>query len=145
MPIVIVVVPALLQYSGHWLQKASSTAIWTGPAAAALIVVFFVSLRLDTRLDAAGIHYRLTPLQLKWQHRPWTEVSHAYIRTYDPLTEYGGWGIKGVAANRAYNVAGAEGLQLVLTNGKRLLIGTQHPDEIRYFIAQMAVAGEEGA
>jgi hypothetical protein len=139
LPIIITVVPAIIQYSGHWPQKATAT--WIGPVTAIIIAGLLLFLRLDTRLDATGVHYRMAPLHLKWQYHPWTEVSYAHVRTYAPLTEYGGWGIKGFAANRAYNVAGSDGLQMVLTNGKRLLLGTQHPEEIRHLLAQLKIPG----
>lgn len=82
----------------------------------------------------------MLPLHFKWQHIDWTEVSSVYVREYDPLTEYGGWGLKGFAANRAYNVAGSNGLQLVLRNGKRVLVGTQCPNEIRQLLQRLSIA-----
>ena len=58
----------------------------------------------------------------------------AYIRKYDALTEYGGWGIKGGKfwkkdKGTAVNVSGDIGIQLELKSGKKLLIGTQLKNE----------------
>lgn len=60
--------------------------------------------------------------------------SKAYVRTYDALSEYGGWGLKGGALwnnskGKAINVSGNIGIQLELKNGKKLLIGTQKKKE----------------
>ncbi|MHC4338483.1 MAG: hypothetical protein ACYSTG_11155 [Planctomycetota bacterium] len=60
-------------------------------------------------------------------------MSECYARTYKPIREYGGWGIrysfrKGIG--RAYNMSGNKGVQLVFKNGKKLLIGSQKPDEL---------------
>lgn len=112
-----------------------------GPVVVLACVALLLLLRLETCLDRAGAHYRLFPLQRQWRMQPWAEVARAYVRTYDPLSEYGGWGLKGTAQNRALNMAGDQGLQLELRNGQRLLLGTQRPAEIVQWLAQQAVPG----
>jgi hypothetical protein len=47
------------------------------------------------------------------------------VRKYKPLLEYGGYGIRGFGNNRALNIAGKTGLQLIFKDGRKLLIGTQ--------------------
>lgn len=98
----------------------------------------FAWLRLDTRLDAAGISYRMRPLG---PHRlAWAEVRRAYVREYSPIGEYGGWGIKGWSfKDYAFNVAGRQGLQLELADGRRILLGTQRPEELRQALAKLRV------
>ena len=110
-------------------------------AAVALSIALLLTLRLETRIDAAGAHYRLFPLQWNWRFRPWAEVAHAYVRAYDPLGEYGGWGLKGRRANRALTISGSQGLQLVLRDGNRLLLGTQRPAEVAEALGQLRVSG----
>jgi len=85
---------------------------------------------LSTRIDEKGIHYKFFPFHLKHRVIEWHEIKQAYTRTYDPLGEYGGWGIKGGALwNKskgiAFNVKGDIGIQLELVDGKKILIGTQ--------------------
>lgn len=100
-----------------------------------LLVGMFTWLRLDTRVDAAGVSYRMRPLSR--QRLAWAQVRRAYVREYAPITEYGGWGIKGYSfRNYALNVAGSQGLQLELANGRRILLGTQHPAELRQALAR---------
>ena len=88
-------------------------------------------MRLETRIDAAGIHYRYRPLLNRWRHWPWAEFRQIFLRTYSPLSDFGGWGIKGLPGNLAYTVWGEHGLQLVFQSGNRLLLGTQRPEELR--------------
>jgi TATA-box binding protein (TBP) (component of TFIID and TFIIIB) len=38
---------------------------------------------------------------------------------------------------KAYNVSGNQGVQLFFTNGKKLLIGTQKPEEITAILKQI--------
>jgi hypothetical protein len=61
---------------------------------------------------------------------PWSDIDQIYVREYSPLAEYGGWGIRYSRNGRAYNVRGNKGIQISKKNGKRILLGTQHPDEV---------------
>ena len=70
-------------------------------------------------------------------------ISECYMRTYRPIREYGGWGVRFGFSGRgwAYNVSGNRGVQLVFTNEKPLLIGSQRADEL----AQSIMAAREVA
>ena len=61
---------------------------------------------------------------------PFNKIKKYQIRQYRPIIEYGGWGIRYSKFGKAYNVSGKIGLQIELSNGKRLLIGTQNPDAL---------------
>lgn len=138
--LLLALVPALLP-GIVWLADSptasSPTAAWLAPLLAVVVMGLVLSIRLETRLDAAGVHYRFWPLQLTARHQPWAAISRAYVRPYDPLGEYGGWGLKGTRRHRALNVAGGEGIQLELADGTRLLLGTQRPTEARQALAQL--------
>jgi hypothetical protein len=59
-------------------------------------------------------------------------------RTYRPILEYGGWGIRYSPFGKgwAYNISGNQGVQLELMNGKRILIGSQRAEELARTIAE---------
>ncbi len=103
-----------------------------------LIIIFFLVMQLKTQIDDTGIYFRFVPFHLKMKKIGWDEIDKAYIRTYSPLKEYGGWGIrKGMGkTGTAYNISGNEGLQLELKNGKKTLIGTRRPAEIIQLLEQ---------
>lgn len=102
----------------------------------------FGFLKLHTQLAADGVRVRFAPLQSEWRFTPWAQVRQAYVRTYAPLREYGGWGIRTfMGENEAYNAWGNQGLQLVLANGERLLIGTQHPAAIQQALSTLRIRG----
>ena len=62
---------------------------------------------------------------------PIAEVAKVEARKYNALKEYGGWGIKGWSGKKmAYNVKGSWGVELTLKDGRRVLIGTQKPQEL---------------
>ncbi|MFD2721439.1 hypothetical protein ACFST9_22180 [Hymenobacter monticola] len=137
--------PAIVVATLWWLVPAKpNQAEWSAAVASVVVVLsigLLLTLRLETRLDAAGVHYRLFPLQWAWRSRPWTEIAQAYVRSYDPLGEYGGWGLKGTSTNRALNISGDQGLQLELRDGSRLLLGTQRPAEITQALNRLNVSG----
>lgn len=94
--------------------------------------IFFF--KLKTRVDEKGIHYRFFPFHRKFKTISWNEISNAYVRKYDAIGEYGGWGFKGGfrrKKGRAINVSGNIGIQLELKNSKKLLIGTQKETEAK--------------
>lgn len=92
--------------------------------------------KLTIRIDENGIHYQFFPFHLTFRKIGWNEISKAFVRTYDPIGEYGGWGIKGgffwnKSKGTAVNISGDLGIQLELKNGKKLLIGTQKGPEAK--------------
>ncbi|MGK0329715.1 MAG: hypothetical protein ACJAXF_003214, partial [Polaribacter sp.] len=57
-------------------------------------------------------------------------------RTYLPISEFGGWGLRGgfffnKGKEKAVNISGNIGIQLILKSGKKLLIGTQKESEAK--------------
>jgi hypothetical protein len=95
----------------------------------ALLLLFS---KLHTIISDKGISYKFFPFHLAQKTIAWTDLEKAFIRTYNPIGEYGGWGFRlGIFGfGKALNVSGNIGLQLVLKNGKRLLIGTNKPNEL---------------
>ena len=101
--------------------------------------VLFV-FKLTTRIDGEGIHYQFFPFHWKLKAIKWNEINIVYVRTYSPISEYGGWGLKGGAMwngakGKAINVSGNVGIQLELKNGKKLLIGTQKQNDVKAVLA----------
>jgi hypothetical protein len=114
-----------------------------------IVVLFSVSLffvEMKTIINQDGIYVKIFPLQLKYRCFSWDEIAKAYIRKYRPLLEFGGWGLRagcaGLSSNKAYNMSGNRGLQLVFTNGKKLLIGTQQPAELTEILSKLEKLNE---
>ncbi|HEY0057553.1 MAG TPA: hypothetical protein VGB56_00375, partial [Flavisolibacter sp.] len=85
---------------------------------------------LVTRICNDGIYVRYPPLQGSFSRFTWENIDRVYIRTYSPLREFGGWGIRFGVMGTAYNVSGTVGMQLILKNGSKFLIGTNKPEDI---------------
>lgn len=91
--------------------------------------LFLFSLRLTVRVDRHDLHVTFFPLVRK--RFPLDAVATWESRTYRPILEYGGWGIRYAwGKGWAYNVSGKRGVQLEMADGKRVLIGSQRPDEL---------------
>lgn len=102
-----------------------------------LAALFFV-LKLETEVHRDGLYVRFFPMHIHHKKISPGQLVDSYARQYRPIMEYGGWGIRcGFTGGRAYNVRGNKGVQLVLQNGRRLLIGSQKADELAEAISAM--------
>lgn len=97
-----------------------------------ILTLLFLNFRLDTTIKNDGIYVRFFPIHLKYKYYAWDKLKKIYVRQYSPITEFGGWGIRVglMGAGKAFNVSGNKGLQLEFTDNKKLLIGTNKPDEL---------------
>jgi hypothetical protein len=101
----------------------------------AVLIFIFAVFRLTTTVRNDGLFVRFAPFfSRKFDFQ---NIDHCEARTYRPLKEYGGWGIRGGRKNRAYNVKGNRGVQLRFTDGTRLLIGSQRAGELAAAILKM--------
>lgn len=87
--------------------------------------------KLTTEISATGLTYRMTPFHRKSRHVSWDDIDTCEVRRYSPIKEFGGWGIRIGMNGTAYNVTGNMGFQFQTHEGKRILIGTRRPDELR--------------
>ena len=103
-----------------------------------LIILSFV-MRLETKIDELGIRVKLFPFHIQFKYFPWRDIQKVYIRSYSPILEYGGWGLRfGFFGNgKAYNISGNMGLQIVFKNQKKLLIGTKKSEEMKKILEEI--------
>lgn len=86
-------------------------------------------LRLETEITPERIRIALRPIHSR--HIDIKEIRSAKVREYRPLLEYGGWGIRWSPQHGwGYNASGNKGVQLTLTDGRGVLIGSQRTDEL---------------
>lgn len=114
------------------------------------VIVHFVTKNLLTlTINQFGITYRYWPFT-KQRNILWMEIEKAYLRKYDALGEYGGWGAKHRLwfkfNDKAYifndkNV----GLQLELSNHKKVLFSTSKADELNLFLINLKRTNNIGA
>jgi len=148
--ILLLVIPILITVWGFIQQVIMGIPFGNNPAPDwAFILIFafigaltglFLSMNLQTSIDKTGIQYRFFPFQTKTKLISWDEVDKVYVRKYRPIAEYSGWGIRYGKNGKALNTSGNKGMQIILSNGKKLLIGTQRPDELQQVLFQLGVS-----
>lgn len=101
--------------------------------------IFIFVFKLQTQITSEGISVRFFPFHLKFKKYAWDEIVECYVRKYNPLMEYGGWGLRMGFFGKGYalNVSGNMGLQLKFTDSKKLLIGTQKNEELEIVLLKL--------
>ncbi len=90
--------------------------------------LFFAWLRLVIDVDDQGVTLRYAPLSRR--RIRFDEIERCETIDYQPLRQYGGWGVRGLGSNRAYNVSGSQGVRLHLRSGDLVLIGSQRAHDL---------------
>lgn len=100
------------------------------------VIIFLYSIKLRTAIDEIGVHYQFYPLHLSSKTIRWSELQKCYVRKYSPIKEFGGWGyrISWGTKGKAFNISGNKGIQLIVMDGKKLLLGTQKSDDAQQVI-----------
>lgn len=117
-----------LSYPFLLSDKTFTSEDWVG-LGVLILVLMLLFVKLHTRIDKEGITIRFFPFVIKrtWS---WDMIDSVYIKKYS-IVDYGGWGYRVGKNGIAYNTKGNFGLQLILKNGARIMIGTQRPEEVK--------------
>ena len=131
-------------YSIITAPPQTNAAVYVSFGIGILLPLLFWQMRLITRITEEGIYVRFIPFHFKEKFFPWETITASYVRTYSPLKEYGGWGIKYGFNGQGlvYNVAGNVGLQLQFKEGEAILIGTQKGEEIEQVLVALGHLNE---
>ena len=98
---------------------------------------FLLLAKLVVTVDEEVIRIRWIPFA--WRTVRLADVESATARTYRPLREYGGWGVRWAPGRgMAWNASGNRGVQLELASGKQLLIGSRRAEELERAIRTAA-------
>lgn len=91
---------------------------------------FFYRMSLTTEVKPGEVRVRFWPFHLRPVKIPLHLVRDYELITYNPIADYGGWGIRWGFRGKAYNMSGNEGVQLHFYNKKPMLIGSQRAQEL---------------
>ena len=92
--------------------------------------IFFLAASLTVEVRHDGLYIRFFPFHATFFKISPNEIKNWQIRIYSALKEYGGYGVRFGADGKAYNVRGNRGVQIVLKNGTRILVGSQKPEQL---------------
>jgi len=101
------------------------------------------SIEIKTRINAEGVYCSFRPFELKGRMMKWNDIDKVYVREYSAMKEFAGWGLKygGRMYGWAYTVGGHYGLQLQLKDGKKVLLGTHKPEQVKDLLKQLKDRG----
>ena len=132
---------SLLSLYGVFQQLILGEPFGNNPAPDSMIVVlaiifgiglplFMYMMNLTIEIRSDGLYFRFFPFHLSSHRITAEEIKGFEACTYSPIRDYGGWGIRYGRKGKAYNVSGNRGVQLELSKGKHLLVGSQKPEEL---------------
>lgn len=121
-------------------NPASDIGVYLTAIPVVLTFLIFRMMKLETLIDEEGVKCRFRPFQRKFKSFPAKDIVLYEVKKYNPILEYGGWGIRYGRKGTAYNVRGNMGLYLELKNKKNFLIGTQSPDSLRYAMEKLTIS-----
>ncbi len=102
-----------------------------------VILLLFRLLKLETIIDETGVKCRFMPFQRQYKTFLPADIVRYEVKKYNPIMDYGGWGIRYGRKGKAFNVRGNMGLYLELRKNKNFLIGTQTPDSLRHAMGKL--------
>jgi hypothetical protein len=107
-----------------------------GPIGAIVLVAL---LKLETIVYPNVFQYRMWPLQKIFREIRPEEITHWEVKKYSPVRDYGGWGIRTSFGKKgiAFNISGNMGAYFELKNGRKILVGTRKPEELRSALNRM--------
>jgi hypothetical protein len=119
-----------------FLSKKQIVFISFIPLVAALaIFILFKIMKLTVSIDANKVEFRFKPFHLNNQVISKEDIATAEVIKYEPISDYGGWGIRySFKKGKAFIIRGHCGLLLKLKSGKSILLGTQQPEQLSSFL-----------
>lgn len=98
-----------------------------------LVIILLYRAELDSIITKEGIFYRWKPFRKKFTQISWGNVERREIINYGFI----GYGWRLTSFGVVYNVAGKEGLHLILKSGEKITLGTQKPQELSDFLKKI--------
>jgi len=99
-----------------------------------LILLFIFNLKLETRIDQNGVSFSYFPFVRTWRKYPREKIQSISVISYSPITDYGGWGLKGNKSTKAYSILGNQGILIDTGEKKKILIGTSKVKELKEYL-----------
>ncbi len=87
--------------------------------------VGFYFMRLDVQVSDDHLSIRFIPFSNR--RIAISEIGLVESVKYNPIREYGGWGIRGGSSRKAYTISSNQGVKLTLLDGSTVLIGSKNP------------------
>jgi len=104
-----------------------------------IVILMFLYGYLKTAIDDSGIKIEMRILFRFGRTILWDDIQTIKVDKYRPILEFGGWGYRIAWKGVAYNCRGNDGLIIRLKNGRKVVIGTQKPDELKKYLLDISI------
>jgi|SRR5690606_1044828 len=102
-----------------------------------LFNLLFFGFNLKTQITHNKIYFKFFPFHIKEREYLISDIQEMKVVKYNPIGDYGGWGIRGFGSNKAFNVKGNMGLRILFKDGTKRLLGTQKSEELEKTIKEL--------
>lgn len=137
-------IPVAFSWYGAYIQLFLGKPFGNNPAADWIILVlllvfgiifplFFYSFKMVTEVRKEGLYIRFYPFHFSFRTFPIETIRSYEIITYNPILDYGGWGIRYGLRGKAYNAKGNKGVLFEFSERnkvKKLMVGSQTPEKL---------------
>lgn len=106
------------------------------------ILYLMQKIEMITKVYSSGISVKIKPFFLKEKYISFDDIEQMYAREYK-FREYGGSGLRFGKSGFAYNMGGNMGFQIIMNNGKKILIGSKRPLEIERVIKKYTIYSDK--
>ena len=114
----------------HWKGQSLSngdTIFWT--VFLWLVYLRLITVRLITQIKAGQLEVKLRGL-FRRRRIPLADIRNVRIVTFDPVRDYGGYGIRSIPGGKAWLADSTSGVSLELAGGQSLIVGTGQPTQL---------------
>lgn len=136
----VVLLPTILAWWAFVRQVLGGEPVGNNPAPdwGVWLIWVFIGLGLPLFFGLLRMVVEVTGEEIIIHYRPLTrrriairDIVRAEVRRYNAIKEYGGWGVKGWSRDKmVYNVSGNQGVELLLRDGRSVMIGSSRPTEL---------------
>lgn len=118
------------------ITKATSLTVGISIIVSILVLqLLFLFCHLKVSYYTDSICYRFFPFQWKTRSIAKADMVQVVIGPYDPVGEYGGWGIRMGKKGMAYTVSGRYGVSITRAGNGFTLLGTQKPAQVSQWLS----------
>jgi len=95
-----------------------------------LIYLRLITVRLVTEIRGEELRVGMRGLW-RSQRIPLNRIQTAEIIDHDPSRDYGGYGVRSTRQGKAYIASGSGGVRLTLSDGEKVVIGSNRAADLR--------------
>jgi hypothetical protein len=120
--------PLVLWAAAGFLFRTQMWIAWIEALIGLMLLLYYGGQR--TRVSQAGITIRYGLTGLRIFRCALSDIAGIRVRTFAPLAEFGGYGIRIAHGVTAYYLAGRTGVQIERVGRRSVLIGSTHPMQL---------------